>query len=426
MIVGITRLRQPAVRLDGNLLAVAPFDVLDPSLHLWHEGLVDVLSRDLDGAGPIRTVPQSVGIRRWSGRADRPSAEAFGGRTGAGLVVYGSVVRRGGSSVSLDATVLDLQGRRAPQDVEVRGDTSRMGDLADSLGVEILRALGRGRPVGSVRQVSLGSRSLPSLKAFLQGEQFYRRGLWDSALAHYSRSIAEDTTNALAYRRMATVLGWNPPTSARYEDGESYGRRAIALNRGLSPRDSVLLVSDSLELASNEPDAPFAGLQKARLLEAAARRYPEDPEVWYELGEAREHYLGGLKLPGPELEAFERAIALDPGFAPAYDHTIALSVKLGRPDQAGASPKPTRRWIRRGTTQSLRASSLCCSIGNLATQRQWPVQFRRHRRGRYSGSGWSSSSTGLTLPRPPSGCCGGSSNPTRHPGPAPHRGSSIR
>jgi eukaryotic-like serine/threonine-protein kinase len=334
VIVGMTKLRQPAVPLDGNLLAVAPFDVLDPSLQLWHEGLVDVLSRDLDGAGPIRTVPQSVGIRRWSGRADRPSAAAFGGRTGAGLVVYGSVVRRGGSLVSLDATVLDLQGARAPQDVEVRGDTSRMGDLADSLGVGILRVLGRGRPVGSVRQVSLGSRSLPSLKAFLQGEQFYRRGLWDSALAHYSRSIAEDTTNALAYRRMATVLGWNPPTSARYEDGESYRRRAIALNHGLSPRDSVLLVSDSLALVSDEPAAPFAGLQYARLLEEAVRRYPEDPEIWYELGEAREHYLGGLKLPGPELEAFERAIALDPGFAPAYDHTIALSVELGRPDQA--------------------------------------------------------------------------------------------
>jgi eukaryotic-like serine/threonine-protein kinase len=333
-ILGVTRLRQPAVRLDGNLLAVAPFDVLDPSLQLWHEGLVDVLSRDLDGAGPIRTVAQSAGIHRWSGRADRPSAEAFGGRTGAGLVVYGSVVRRGGSSVSLDASVLDLQGRQAPQDVEVRGDTSRMGDLADSLGVGILRALGGERPVGSVRQVSLGSRSLPSLKAFLQGEQFYRRGLWDSALVHYSRSIAEDTTNALANRRMATVLGWNPPTSATYEPGKSYRQRAIALNHGLSPRDSVLLVSDSLLLVSEEPDAPFAGLQATRLLEAAVRRYPEDPEVWYELGEAREHKLGGLKLQGPALEAFERAIALDPGFAPAYEHTTELSVELGRPDQA--------------------------------------------------------------------------------------------
>lgn len=332
-IVAMTRLRHPAVRLDGNLLAVAPFEVLDPSLQLWHEGLVDVLSRDLDGAGPIRTVPQSVGLRRWSGRADRPSAEAFGARTGAGLVVYGSVVRRGGSSVSLDATVLDLRGRRAPQDVEVRGDTSRMGDLADSLGVGILRVLGRGRPVGSVRQVSLGSRSLPSLKAFLRGEQFYRRGLWDSALVQYSRSIAEDTTNALAYRRMATVLGWNPAMSGTVQDRESYIRRAIALNHGLSPRDSALLVSDSLMLAF-ELGGPFAGLRNARLLEALVRQYPEDPEVWFQLGEVQIHELGGLSLPGSPLESFKRAIRLDPGFAPAYLHAIELALVLDSVDQA--------------------------------------------------------------------------------------------
>ena len=29
--------------LDNNRVAVAPFDVLDPSLSLWREGLVDVL-----------------------------------------------------------------------------------------------------------------------------------------------------------------------------------------------------------------------------------------------------------------------------------------------------------------------------------------------------------------------------------------------
>src|SRR4051812_44159431 len=45
---------------DPDLLAVAPFDVLDPSLQVWQEGLVDILSRDLDGAGPLRTIPQTV------------------------------------------------------------------------------------------------------------------------------------------------------------------------------------------------------------------------------------------------------------------------------------------------------------------------------------------------------------------------------
>ncbi len=57
--------------------------------------------------------------------------------------------------------------------------------------------------------------------------------------------------------------------------------------------------------------------------------------MWYELGDARFHDgppLGGV--PGPALEAFDHAIALDPGFAPAYEHTVNLAIRLNRPDLA--------------------------------------------------------------------------------------------
>ena len=99
--------RAPEVTLDRNLLAIAPFDVLDPSLQLWREGLGDILSRSLDAAGPLRTVSPTVALRRWEGRADRASAEALGRRTGAGLVVFGTVVPKGRDSVTLRAGVLD-------------------------------------------------------------------------------------------------------------------------------------------------------------------------------------------------------------------------------------------------------------------------------------------------------------------------------
>ncbi len=59
----LLRRTSQAAPTDPNLLAIAPFDVLDPSLQIWHEGLVDILSRDLDGAGPLRTVPQTVGTQ---------------------------------------------------------------------------------------------------------------------------------------------------------------------------------------------------------------------------------------------------------------------------------------------------------------------------------------------------------------------------
>jgi len=38
-------------QLDANLIAVAPFDVLDPSLELWREGLVDLRRRLRHGIG---------------------------------------------------------------------------------------------------------------------------------------------------------------------------------------------------------------------------------------------------------------------------------------------------------------------------------------------------------------------------------------
>ena len=299
---------------------------------------MDILSRSLDDAGPLRTVPQTVGLQRWRGRADRVSAEKFGQRTGAGLVVFGNV-RRVRDTVTLRATVLDRAGKRAEPDIEVRGDTAAVGDLADSLGVRILQVLGQDRPIGAVRRVSIGSRSLPALKAFLYGEQLYRQGLWDSALVHYERAIAGDSTFALAYRRMGYVLDWGPASSASYRAAMEYKRQSVTLRRGLSPRDSLLLAADSFDVAEADATDPADLIRfsyRARAsMEEAVRRYPGDPEMWLEVGEGRFHANLPLgSLPGPALEAFDRAIALDPGFAPAYGHTVELAIRLNRPDLA--------------------------------------------------------------------------------------------
>jgi serine/threonine-protein kinase len=329
---------RPASPTDPNLLAIAPFDVLDPSLQIWREGLVDILSRDLDGAGPLRTVAQTVGLKRWRGLADPVSAESFGDRTGAGLVVFGSVGRTR-DTVSLRATVLDLASKRVEPDLEVKGDTADFGSLADSLGIRILRLLGRDRAIGAVPRVSIGSRSLPALKAFLSGEQFYRRGLWDSALVHYDQAIALDSTFGIAFRRMDLALSWGPASAPAYRSDGEYLRKSVRLSRGLSPKDSMLIAVDSSLIAADDATDPADLIRfKYRALstlEEAARRYPGDPEVWLDLGEARFHQpapLGGV--PAPALEAFDHAIALDSGFAPGYEHTVRLAIQLNRPDLA--------------------------------------------------------------------------------------------
>jgi serine/threonine-protein kinase len=314
-------------------LAVAPFDVLDPPLSLWREGLVDVLSRNLDGAGPIRTVPPTLVVRRWRGRADPASAAELGRRTGARLAVYGQLVSIGPDSVRLKATLLDVSNGRTIAEVERNDQTARLNRLADSLTVALLRELGRTRPIGAFRLESLGSGSLPAIKAFLQGEQFFRRTAWDSATAYYERALAQDSGLALAYHRMGTALGW-----ARI-GGDALSRAALlragALNHGLGVRDSLLLLADSLSGAAYGYEGGLEWLRQVRrllaTLEETTRRYPDDPEAWYALGDARFHF--GL-APGvymthrQQLEAFDRSIALDSAFGPAYIHPAAIALMM--------------------------------------------------------------------------------------------------
>ena len=333
---------RPPQDLDPNLLAVAPFDVRGATLESWREGLVDYLSRSLDGAGTLRTVPPSRFLRNWSGRADRASAEALGRAMGAGLVVYGSVVLGGRDSVRLRAEVLNLSAGKTPADVEVRGDAAGIDHLADSLALAVLRSLGSDRAVAAVRNSPFGGVSLPALKEYLQGEQLYRHSLWDSALVHYSRATELDSGFALAYRRMFLVLGWTPSTRTRFETAAAYGLKAAALNQGLSPRDSLLLLADSLELALNDEDTTFFTMHRRLFaaLDTAARRYPGDPEVWQGVGEARYHFGQPLLTPAEVLDAFDRAIALDSGFSPAYEHTVELAMEIGGPDFARRYTRP--------------------------------------------------------------------------------------
>jgi len=318
--------------LDPELIAVAPFGILDPQFELWHEGLVDVLSRNLDGAGPFRSLSPTVVIRRWKGRADRASAEDLARRTGAGVVLFGQLSSVGTDSVRLRAVVLDARNERTIAEIDRIDRADRIDRLADSLSLDVIRTLAATTPGIRIRLFAVGTRSFPALKAFLQGERLFRRFALDSAIVSYDRAVAIDSTFALALRRLGLARGW------RGQSGQSLGLRAGRSNHGLAPRDSLLIVADSLEAASDDPldDAYWSHrVRKLSTLEEASRRYPDDPEVWYTLGEARFHlgYAVGSTA-GQTLDAFDRVIALDSAFAPAYVHPVQLA--LDRNDTASA------------------------------------------------------------------------------------------
>jgi len=326
---------RPALALDRNRIAIAPFDVLGggPELALWREGLVDVLSRSLDGAGPMRSASPTLVVRRWTGRADAGSAQALGRATGAGTVVFGGLVQAGADSVRLTATVLNVADATPLGEIELREATERMDQLVDSLTVRVLRELGRTRAIGLVRSAPLGSPSLPALKAFLQGEQFLRRSEWDSSLAYHQRAIGLDSGFTLAWSHAGMAAGWQ---HAANDSSRTYKLRAGAMNHGLAPRESLIVQAESLAavvLTGPQQTAGSWWTYAKRLiatLDDAVRRYPNDPELWYMLGDARFHAgaMAGLQ-PSATLEAFDRAIALDSSFTPSYIHAIPLGIDYG-------------------------------------------------------------------------------------------------
>ncbi len=329
-------LPRPQPELDPDVLAIAPFDVLDPDLGLWREGLADMLASSLDGAGTLRTVPPSVVVRRWHGRADPVAARDLGSGLGAGLVLYGRLIGIGADSARVVGTLLDVSRRRPVAEFDLRDRADRVDRLADTLAMHVMDELSRIRGFSGWRLASLGSSSPAAIKAFLQGEQHYRRFNLDSAQSHFERAIALDSTFALAYSRRAMASGWNLNADPDFTPSLL---RAGALNHGLARRESLLLAADSIRGAVTQFVGDSAGWAMLRrlltTLELATRQYPSDPQSWYDLGEARYHegrYIGATDEGA--FDAFSRAVALDSTFVLPYRHLVELTLLLRGPDEA--------------------------------------------------------------------------------------------
>ena len=314
-------------------VVVAPFDVSTRPLRVWHEGMVDLLARNMDGAGLLRVVPPVLAIRNWqeSARSVRDPAVQLAQRTKAQYAIYGSLVPALSDSVRLHFELADAATDSVIADGEIINVDVKQ--LANALTLRVLDALGKRHRIGAVRVTSIGSDSAQALKAFLEGEQYYRRTSWDSAWVSYTHAISIDTGFALALRRAGQVSAWRNSEADTLT--RSFALRAGARNRNLAPRDSLLIVADSLRsaLEGGDMDQPDLGLMRrlfATVNEAAAR-YSNDPEVWYVVGEARFHHGYGSTFDIDESEvrdAFNHSVALDSAFAPAYIHLIQLGFTL--------------------------------------------------------------------------------------------------
>ncbi len=291
-------------------LAVLPFSVAArPDLDYLGSGMVDLLSRNLDGAGDLRTLdPGTVltALRKAGVAADDVEAARGVARAlGAGQVLQGNV-SAAGRRLRIQAELFGLGGDSLALlfRAAVEGDSVELFALVDRLAAELLAERAREPGFRLVRTAAFTTRSLPALKSYLRAEQHFRAVRPDSAIAGFRRAVDDDSAFGLAHYRMAVAALW----------GNRSAQIDPALDRALEeaerlPERERALVGALDAFRGGKPDSA------ERRYRAILRDYPDDLEASAELGFLLFNYrpLRGRSR-AESGEIFRRVVELDPRF----------------------------------------------------------------------------------------------------------------
>lgn len=273
--------------------------------------MVDLLSRNLNGSGDLRTIDAGTVVTAVSNSGTRAlgveRGRAVARRLGAGLYVLGSVHSVGGR-LRIQAELRDAADtvQASLAQAEVEGDTTQLFQLVDRLSGDLLVGRGRGLSSRLMQSAALTTSSLRALKDYLEGERNLRggEGEFDSAIAGFQRAVAEDSSFALAYYRLAVAAEW----AGRPGISGPATERAVRLSDRLDDRDRRLLSA----FAAFERGAADEAERQYR---AILRDYPDDLEAEFQLATVFYVYNSARARPrGEAREPFDHVLDLDPGF----------------------------------------------------------------------------------------------------------------
>jgi TolB-like protein len=309
---------------SASVIAILPFapSVADTGLARLGRDLVLTVSATLDGVGEIRTVDPHTVLAQSAGSASTlEEGRALGRRFGAGSVLHGSVVRIG-PRVRLDLGLFSTDSGNAVARVLVTAPLDSIEVLTDSITRALLPQIWRrGTPPSPSLDAALKTKSVPALRAFLEGERAFAENEWDRAEQAYARAIEADSAFWLAYARNAYVLGW------RFRELDSVKMEALMSHRSSLPEFDRLYLGESLEPGLS------ADLRRARQI---TERFPDNWFGWFQYADKLHHWGPLLGHPRAESRAaFEETLRLNPRVIPAWEHLVQ-SV-LGDHDTMGST-----------------------------------------------------------------------------------------
>jgi serine/threonine-protein kinase len=306
----IGRRRSAAAPVSATRLAVVPFSVAaGRELEYLGHGMVDLLSRNLDGAGDIRTLDASrvlTALRRAGATGDDAAQVLEVARAlGAGQAVTGHV-SAAGPTLRIQAELVSTGSDSATplSRAAVEGDSAELFALVDRLAAELLAERTRGPAFRLLRTAAFTTRSLSALKSYLKAEQHFRAVRIDSAIGGFRTAVEADTGFALAEYRLAVTALWGN-RAAQIDPALD---RALRLADRLPERDRRLVGA----LDAFRRGAPDSAERRYRSI---LRDYPDDLEASAELALLLFTYQPLRGKPRVEAgQIFQRVVELDPRF----------------------------------------------------------------------------------------------------------------
>ncbi|MDX1579387.1 MAG: hypothetical protein R3266_12950, partial [Gemmatimonadota bacterium] len=357
-----------AVEADPAI-AVLPFTVQGESVSELREGMVELLGTNLDGAGGLRTIDSRTVMARFREHVrdgddpDFETARRIASAAGARYLLTGSAVAIG-AGVRMSAQIHDVSSGENLGSVQVEGSSDAVFELVDRLSVETRGAI-LGDDASDLPRVDLAratTSSLPALRAYLEGSAHFRASRFDEAVRAYERAVEADSTFALAHYRLSDAFGW--AESIMSDAGQGAIDRAARHADRLPEREATLVRGTRALLHGDHRVIPE--------FETFVRRYPDDVEGWYLLGDLYMHLGGpGLVEPGQAEEAFRKSIELDPDFSPAHIHYVDYAF-YREPDSAEARARLAAYDLLAGGTERVRGLRLAADLafGDPQTRRQ--------------------------------------------------------
>jgi serine/threonine protein kinase/tetratricopeptide (TPR) repeat protein len=312
-----------AATVSPTTVAVFPFAVRgSPRLSYLGDGMVDLLSTRLDGAGELRSAdPRAVlGIvEQHKARVLEPArARRIADQLGAGQFVLGSLLEAGGR-VQVTASLYGPDGSATATATATAADEAGLFDLVDTLAIQLLSGdSGNGRSALSSLAATTTS-SLPALKAYLDGERHLRQGRFTLARESLHRAADEDPGFSLAWYRLSVAAEWL--TDRELQDLAA--ERALRTSDRLPERERQLLQA----FVAWRRGSPRAEAMYRAIIGA----YPNAVEAWIQLGEVLFHYgpLSGRPI-SDSREAWERVLAFEPDHLGALHHLARVASVEGR------------------------------------------------------------------------------------------------